>query len=94
MKLTWVVVFDSSLSVLHQYHITPVLSRLSVSRIVSRMAKMGRPKVAERDYRGEFITVRLRPGEKRAILQAARKAGSGHTDWARAVLLKAAGKTA
>jgi len=54
------------------------------------MAKMGRPPVPERDYRGEFITVRLRPGEKRAILQAARKAGVGHTDWARSILLDAA----
>ena len=56
------------------------------------MAKRGRPKVAERDYRGEFITVRLRPREKRAILQAARKAGSRHTDWARSLLLSAARK--
>jgi hypothetical protein len=56
------------------------------------MAKMGRPPFAAGDRRGEFITVRLRAGEKRAILRAARKAGIGHTDWARAVLLKAAGK--
>ena len=54
------------------------------------MAKMGRPKVAERDYRGEFITVRLRPGEKRAILPAARKAGEPHTNWTRNALLSAA----
>ncbi len=54
------------------------------------MAKMGRPPVAKRDYRGEFITVRLRPGEKQEILRAARRAGVGHTDWARAVLLSAA----
>ena len=54
------------------------------------MAKMGRPPVPKRDYRGEFITVRLRPGEKRAILKAAREAGSQYTDWARSVLLSAA----
>ena len=66
------------------------LSRLRVSRKVWLMAKMGRPPVAERDYRGEFISVRLRAGEKRAILQAARKAGSQYTDWARSVLLSAA----
>jgi len=35
--------------------------------------------------------VRLRAAEKRAILEAARKAGVGHTDWARSVLLEAAG---
>ena len=51
---------------------------------------MGRPPVAERDYRGEFISIRLRPGEKRAILQAARKAGAQYTVWARSVLLSAA----
>jgi hypothetical protein len=55
------------------------------------MAKMGRPPVPKRDYRGEFITVRLRAAEKRAIIAAARKAGAGHTDWARSVLLAAAG---
>jgi len=54
------------------------------------MAKRGRPPVSERDYRGEFITVRLRSAEKRAIIQAARKAGSPYTDWARSVLLNAA----
>ena len=75
--------------------VTPIarpssLSRLRVSRKVWLMAKMGRPPVAERDYRGEFISVRLRAGEKRAILQAARKAGSQYTDWARSVLLDAA----
>jgi uncharacterized protein (DUF1778 family) len=58
------------------------------------MAKMGRPPIAERDYRGEFITVRLRSAEKRAILQAARKAGSPYTDWARSVLLDAARRVA
>jgi hypothetical protein len=58
------------------------------------MAKMGRPPVPKRDYRGEFITVRLRPAEKRAILAAARKAGVGHTDWARSILLAAAGRGA
>ena len=51
---------------------------------------MGRPKLAARDYRGEFVIVRVRPGEKRAIVQAARKAGSPYTDWARSVLLEAA----
>ena len=56
------------------------------------MSKMGRPKVAERDYRGEFITVRLRPGEKRAILKAARKSGERHTNWIRNALLSAARK--
>jgi hypothetical protein len=56
------------------------------------MAKRGRPEVAERDYRGEFITVRLRPGEKRAILAAARRAGERHTEWTRNVLLSAARK--
>ena len=75
---------------LHQSHAGSVLSRLSVSRKLDRMAKMGRPKVAQRDYRGEFITVRLRPGEKQAILQAARKAGERHTNWTRNVLLAAA----
>src|SRR6266581_1992038 len=75
--------------------VTPIarpssLSRLRVSRKAWLMAKMGRPKVAERDYRGEFITVRLRPGEKRAILQAARKAGERHTNWTRNALLSAA----
>jgi len=54
------------------------------------MAKMGRPPIAERDYRGEFITVRLRSAEKRAIIQAARKAGAQYTEWARSVLLSAA----
>ena len=54
------------------------------------MAKMGRPPIAKRDCRGEFITVRLRAGEKRAIIQAARKAGGQYTDWARSVLLDAA----
>ena len=76
--------------VTYQSHVGSGLSRLSVSRKVWRMAKMGRPPIAERDYRGEFITVRLRPGEKRAILQAARKAGAQYTDWARSVLLSAA----
>jgi hypothetical protein len=66
------------------------LSRLRVSRKVWRMAKMGRPPIAKRDCRGEFISVRLRPGEKRAIIQAAHKAGSRYTDWARSVLLSAA----
>ena len=75
--------------------VTPIarpssLSRLRVSRKVWLMAKMGRPPIAKRDYRGEFITVRLRPGEKRAIIQAARKAGAQYTDWARSVLLDAA----
>jgi hypothetical protein len=54
------------------------------------MAKMGRPPVARRDYRGEFITVRLRSSEKREILKAARNAGGQYTDWARSVLLDAA----
>jgi hypothetical protein len=54
------------------------------------MAKMGRPPVPKRDYRGEFITVRLRSSEKREILKAARKAGGQYTDWARSVLLEAA----
>jgi hypothetical protein len=54
------------------------------------MAKMGRPPIAKRDYRGEFITVRLRAGEKRAIIQAARKVGAQYTDWARSILLDAA----
>jgi uncharacterized protein (DUF1778 family) len=54
------------------------------------MAKMGRPPVPKRDYRGEFISVRLRADEKRAIIQAARKAGAQYTDWARSVLLSAA----
>ena len=66
------------------------LPRLRVSRKVWLMAKMGRPPVAKRDYRGEFITVRLRPGEKRAIIQAARKASAQYTDWARSILLDAA----
>jgi hypothetical protein len=57
------------------------------------MAKMGRPKVAERDYRGEFITVRLRPGEKRTILKAARKSGRRHTEWIRDALLSVARQT-
>ena len=56
------------------------------------MAKMGRPKVAERDYRGEFITLRLRPDEKRTILKAARKSGSRYTEWIRNTLLIAARK--
>ena len=46
--------------------------------------------MAKRDYRGEFISVRLRAGEKRVIIQAARKAGAQYTDWARSVLLTAA----
>jgi len=54
--------------------------------------KRGRPKLAASDYRGEFIILRVRGDERRAILGAARKAGVGHTDWARSVLLKAAGK--
>ena len=54
------------------------------------MAKMGRPPVPKRDYRGEFISVRLRPGEKRAIIRAARKVGAQYTDWARSILLDAA----
>jgi len=37
-----------------------------------------------------YLTVRLRAGEKRAILRAARKAGVGNTDWARPILLDAA----
>jgi len=54
------------------------------------MAKMGRPPIAKRDYRGKFITVRLRAVEKRAIIQAARKVGAQYTDWARSIFLSAA----
>jgi uncharacterized protein (DUF1778 family) len=52
--------------------------------------KMGRPKVADRLRRAEFFTVRLRPDDKRTILQAARKAGQPHTVWMRNALLRAA----
>ena len=52
--------------------------------------KMGRPKVADRLRRAEFITLRLRPADKRTILQAARKAGEPYTVWMREALLRAA----
>jgi len=52
--------------------------------------KMGRPKVSDRLRRAELLVVRLRSTERRAILQAARKAGQPHTIWMREALLRAA----
>ena len=86
-----VCLFGSVLCVLHQSHARSALSSFHVSHKVARMAKkLGRPKLARSEYRGEFIIIRVRSAEKRAIIQAARNAGSPYTDWARSVLLSAA----
>lgn len=84
---------SSLFDVPHKSRTAFTLSSVNVAHIFWRMTKRGRgrPQVPDRDYRGEYLTVRLRPAEKRAILATARKAGARHTDWARSVLLKAAG---
>jgi hypothetical protein len=54
--------------------------------------KMGRPKLAAKDARGEVFAVRLRRDEARDVLVAIAKSNKPRPDWLREAILGAARK--
>ena len=54
--------------------------------------KMGRPKLAAKDARGEIFAVRLRPDEARNVLDAIANSRKSRADWLREAILLSARK--
>ena len=53
---------------------------------------LGRPKLPKGEAKTEMVRARVTPSELKAIEEASN--GSGVSEWARAIMLKAAGATA
>ena len=54
-----------------------------------KATKIGRPKLPKGEAKSEMIRARVTPAEQRAIERASE--GAGVSEWARSVMLKAAG---
>jgi len=52
--------------------------------------KLGRPKLAKREFKGVLIGARFAPDEARRVEAAVKQAGLGKSEWIRNVLLGAA----
>ncbi len=57
-----------------------------------KKAKVGRPKLAKGEARGEMTQFRLQPEEKKMLEDVARKQGLTLSDWIRQTLKAAAAK--
>ncbi len=56
--------------------------------------RIGRPPIPRKERKATLLSVRLTEEERRAVERAAKEAGTGLSEWARRVLLAAAGPIA
>ena len=54
------------------------------------MSKMGRPRLAKADKRGEYVSTRVSIAEAKEITDAAKRSGKPKTKWIRESLLAVA----